>query len=264
MRYWKVIVLVLFLASCKNDEPKDAIDTSQAKTLAQYLFLDVFRQVVAVVPEYVADETISGSNIIGSSSVSLDSDTYPKTITLNYGSTNQQDAFGINRRGKIQISILSDKVTKGDMKIMFDDFYLNDTRVLGELSSSYVGSSTSDDYNLVLVDPCKIANANGTMSYSGSWSIKMRSGKSTFNVFDDTYTLNEQTTGQDFGGRSYKANSTTDYTLDFSCRWIVVAGTGEVKPNDISDQKLDMGSGNCDGIVEAEVSKDQFISFQIK
>ena len=264
MRYWNIILLVLLITSCKNDVPENVVDTSHAKTLAQFMFLDVFRQAIAAVPEYVADGTITESDVVGSSSVSLNSGTYPKVITLNYGSANQQDKFGINRRGKIQVSILSAKVTKGDMKIGFDDFYLNDTRILGELSSTYVGSSTGDDYNLVLGNPCKIANGNGTMSYGGSWSLKMTSGKSTFDVFDDTYTLNEQTTGQDFDGRSYSASSTTDYTLDFSCRWIVVAGAGEVKPNNIADQKLDMGSGSCDGIVEVEVAKDGFISFQIK
>ncbi|MFT6717291.1 MAG: hypothetical protein ACJA0Q_001943 [Saprospiraceae bacterium] len=265
MRYWSVIVVGLLLfTSCKNDVSKDIVETSRSKTLAQYLFLDAFRQTIGVVPEFVAEGLKSGAAVTITTSSSFDNSAYPKTVTIDYGSVNQQDEMGINRRGKILVSVLSNKITKGDFKITFDKFYFNDTRMLGTLSSSFVGSISSDDYSLVLEESCKISNANGTMSLSGTMSLKMTEGNQSIDVFDDVYLLTEKTSGLDFSGDTYSANSTTGYTLDFSCRWIVVAGSGEVNPNDIAVQKLNFGSGSCDGIVTAEVGKDDFIGFQVK
>lgn len=269
MRYCALFVFVLTLfGSCKNDVSQDVVKTSRSKILSQYLYLDVFRQALAVVPEFVAEGKKAGSTVTVTASSSFANSAYPKTVTIDYGSANQQDAMGINRRGKIEVTILSNKITKGDFKITFDRFYLNDTRVLGELSSSYVGSVSADDYNLVLLSSCKIANGNGTMSYNGAMSFKMIKGKQTFNVFDDIYTLSEETEGQDFSGRTFSAASTTDYTLDFSCRWIMTAGEGEVNGNDIPVQTLNMGSGSCDGVVVANLStvlgEDDLISFQVQ
>jgi hypothetical protein len=159
---------------------------------------------------------------------------------------------------------LSDEITKGNMVISFENYYLNDTRILGEISSSYVGSSAGDNYNLVLVDTSKISNGNGTMSFGAEFVVKMTSGKQTFDVYDDLYTVAEKSWGQDFSGRSYTSSTTTDYTMDFSCRWLITSGTCEVNANDIQLQTLDMGDGGCDGVVRTEVSKDEFVSFQVK
>jgi len=264
MRVWSVFVLVLLFTSCKNDLSEDIVDTSRSKTLAQYLFLDAFRQVLSVVPEFVAEGDKSGLATTISSNSSFSGVDYPKVITIDYGQVSQQDDFGISRRGKVLVTILSKEITKGAFKIAFDDFYLNDTKMLGELSSSYVGSVSNDSYDLVLTEGCKISNENGTMSLNGSLSLRMTAGKQTFEVFDDIYKLTEQTKGQDFSGISYSANSTTDFTLDFSCRWIVVAGIGEVSPSEVTTQKINLGDGNCDGVVTVDVGEGDLISFQVK
>lgn len=250
--------------SCKNDLSDEIVSTSHSKTLAQYLFLDVFRQALSEVPEFVADGAISGAAITLSSDSTFETSTYPKTVTINYGEVNQQDSMGMSRRGKILVKILSDKILKGDFKVTFDKFYLNDTRMLGELSSSYLGSLTGDDYKLILGDSCKISNGNGTMSFSSVMTMKMIEGSETFDPYDDIYTLTEESNGQDFKGRSYSAASITDYTLDFSCRWMLVAGVGDVNPTDIAAQELDLGSGSCDGVVTVKVLNDESISFQVK
>jgi len=257
-------VVAVLLGSCKNDLSDEVIETSHAKTLAQYLFLDVFRQTLAVVPDYVANGSVNGASITISSSSSFNENTYPKIVTVDYGSVNQLDEMGINRKGKILVTILSDQITKGDFKISFEKFYLNDTRMLGEISSSYVGSASGDDYNLTLVDTSKITNGNGTMSFGADFTVKMTSGKQTFDVYDDLYTVSEKSWGQDFQGRSYTSSSAEAYIVDFSCRWLITSGMSEINPNDIQLQTLDMGNGGCEGVVTAEVKKDKFVSFQIK
>lgn len=265
MRYWSVLlIVVLFFTSCKNDISDEIVDTSKAKTLAHYLFLDAFRTTLAEVPDFVVEGQDAASSVKVSTSSSFDISGYPKTITIDYGTTNQEDKMGISRRGRVKVLILSDKITKGDFKITFDEYYLNDSRMLGEITSKYTGSASGDNYSLTLNDTCKVANSNGTMSYNGDIALTMKSGKSTFDVYDDVYTIVENSKGQDFEGVSYSAKSAVDYLADFSCRWLISSGVSEVNPNDRELQTLTLGSGSCDGIVSAEYEKDKFISFQIK
>ena len=253
---------MLLFSSCKNDRSPETVKAGHAKMLVQYLLLDAFRQVLHVVPAYAGSGDEKGLTVRVDKS--FENDDYPKVVTINYGGINKTDEFGINRRGKLSVTIADKEITKGSFRINFDEFWLNDSRLLGELNVNHSGGFLSERYDIVMEETCKLSNGNGVCSYSGEMQLNMVAGGNTFTVFDDLYHLIEKAKGQDFQRQPYESYSTSDYLADFSCRWILTSGQGLLNPLNEDDQNLDYGSGSCDGVVSIEVAQEQVIKVQVR
>lgn len=244
-----LLILPLFFVDCKNDKTDDLVLVCKSKSLAEYFFLDAFRESLLLVPAYMVNGDSPDQGPTLSADENITSSVYPKLMTIDYGEINQLGQMGINRRGKIQVQIKGEEALKGSFTVSFDDFYINDTRLLGSFSSNLLDSQGKEGYRIELNESCKLSNANGTMSWSGILSLKTLSGKSTITPLDDTFALEETTEGQDFIGRSYSSKSKVSYKADFSCKWIITAGQGEINPTDRRPLTIDYDSKGCSEVI---------------
>lgn len=261
MRVFKILILTLFVFSCKNDKTSEITDSAESKTNAEYYFVSVFRETLELVPGFVASGISPDTLVRITTSANLEDDTYPKLIKVDFGSLSQTNSFGITRRGVVLVNIEQKDVLKSPFTIEFRDFYFNDTRLLGTIESSYSQVGTRSNYDLFLRDSSKCANANGTMSFNGSITLQQTFGENSITVLDDIYTYSEDTKGQDFLGRSYESKG--DGSVDFSCKYLFASGTGSFTANQEESLNYNYVS-SCSGIVELTNSNDETLFFQLK
>lgn len=249
-----VILILLSVLSCKKDVQNETVQSAQDKSFAQMQFLDVLKNTLELLPLYVINSNAIESNIEITSTPDISSATYPKTVTINYGETNTDFSDGKTRSGKVIVTLSGSGILKDPFVISFDNFYLNETLLLGSINVVYNASSSSQQFDITINNDIKCSNANGTMSWNGSGVLTRTGGESTITVLDDVYSFSESTKGQDFKGRSYESKSSKNYTVVFNCRWLVVSGVSNFSPFDLKDQVLDYGDNTCDGKVEVTPS----------
>ena len=253
------IILVTILVSCKKDSQSEIVQSAKDKSLAQMSFLDVFKNTLDIVPLYTIGSSEIDSNIRISITPSLISSSYPKIISIDYGSVGYVGIDGKTRSGKIYITLSGDGILNDPFDITFEDFSINETILLGTINCEKNITSSNFEYNLVLNSDVKCMNANGTMSWNGVGLLNRVSGDATVSVLDDIYEFSETTQGQDFKGRSYDSRSVLNYTVDFSCRYLVIGGISDFNPNKLDVQVVDYGEKSCDG--QASVSVPDLTKF---
>lgn len=246
------IVLGAVMQSCHHDDKSAEITyTAEAKTQAQFLFSDVLRTAIYQYQSYISDQQAAGMAVSIDVSPNLSDSNYPKVFTIDFGASNQPDFQGIKRKGKLIVQLNSSDGLNGDFSIKFENYYVNDSRLLGLFNYSNNGTSGLNNFTATFDDSTKIVNNNGTMAWGGSnvsMDFEQTDGDTTVDVYDDVYSFSETSEGEDFKGVGFTSTTTTDLTADFSCRWIFTEGVVELTPEGKEKQTLTY-SDACDGIV---------------
>jgi hypothetical protein len=179
--------------------------------------------------------------------VTVSDTTYPKTVTIDYGS-GCSDGRGPVKKGKIIIVISDTLVAAGSVKtITTQDFYIDSNKV--ELSSTLKNLGKNAAGNWVIADNYtqKTTGANGNIVVeTNSDTVEWISGFTTVDKSDDVFnkTGSGSITVNDTIAFSKKITKTLAY--DNSCGYIK-SGTIELyqKGNTII---IDYGDGTCDDV----------------
>jgi type II secretory pathway pseudopilin PulG len=258
----KAIVLILvsilsITAGCKKDkEDKDqraAIDNATAENA----FNDVFNQV-----DNAAKATVqSGAKVTqldsgGCATITItpfDTITWPKTMTIDFGSSNCLCSDGKYRRGKV-IANLSGKYRNAGtiITITLDQYYVNDNHVQGTKTITNLGHTGTygGGNNLkysIVVSNASITTQDGTISWNSTRTREWIEGESTLwpNWQDDVYLISGSASGTDVNGNAFNVNIVNPLRAALNCRWIE-SGTLEITPSGLATRTVDFGGGNCD------------------
>lgn len=177
--------------------------------------------------------------------VTVSSATFPKEITIDYG-TGCADHRGLIKKGKILVSMTDTLVNAGATEtITYQDFYIDSMKV--ELSGSIQNLGKNDQGNWVIKSKLiqTITKPNGDKkSEEFDETIEWLKGFETTDRIDDSYYKT--------GTGSINLNDTAVYSrtitkallFEGSCHFIV-SGTVELNKNG-SVVVLDYGDGTCD------------------
>ena len=263
MRYFFSILLVaITLLSCKKNESELYTQSASDAALAEQITVDIIKEILLKAPDYVIQKDYLGADgLFVSADPLIETSTYPKEITFNYGN-GITGPLGKSRVGNLIFSIQSGTVKTTDIKVSFDDFSINGSQVLGEIDFTYNSSKNGYDGNFV-GEGITIVNANGTMKMSGDFFLERLSTSGTTTIADDIYNFGCNTNGIDFQRTSFSYASLSDHTIDLSCPNYITSGTSTVTPNEKGDQTLNFGGGNCDptAVLTAGDSETKNISF---
>ena len=241
---------------------KDKIDTDQRaaidNSIAENAFNDVFMQVDCAAKEisYAGAKIVQiDSSICKTITITpFDSVTWPKTLTIDFGTTNCLCSDFKYRRGKI-IATLSGRY--GDsasvINISLNQYYVNDYHIEGTKTITNLGhvGTYNNGNNLmysVVISNAKITPPNGnTISWNSTRTREWIEGESTKwpNWMDDVYRISGAANGTDQNGNSFTVNITTPLRIALNCQWIE-SGTVEIKPQNLGIRTVDFGNGNCD------------------
>jgi hypothetical protein len=181
--------------------------------------------------------------------VSPSGNTFPKTMTLDYGSGCTARS-GVSSSGKITAVFTGRPRKSGtNVTVTFDNFIYKGYK----LSGTYAVSYTSATGFTAQITNGNITTPDGkTLTYQATSNLTQTEGTTTTfltngeaGLMDDVYTISGSSSGKDANGVSYSTTITKPLVKKLDCQWIS-AGTVEIKVTGQATKLLDFGTGTCD------------------
>jgi hypothetical protein len=248
------VAITVFTVACKQDTVQTVLTDAQKSAIAEQtikasnFFTNSFAQStfasekangfraerdVLEVRGACADPTVLPADFF----------TFPKTVTLNYG-TGCTDDLGRNKSGKMTLNVGKFWETGSVITANFENFMEDSTKLNGSYTFTNNSTLTTVDHvfaaqNIVFTD-----KMGRTTTYTINQRHKQVAGMGTFTPRDDVYEITTTLTSKLADGTTVNWQNTTPLKKANNCRWIQ-KGTGTIKVNnDIST--IDFGNDTCD------------------
>ena len=273
MKNLKLMTLItisslLLVYSCKKDEeeiPDSSTISSKDNSAAENLFADIKKVVEEAADDEGQSAKYSGNDKSGNYTFGAcatvttipawGDTTFPKVMTIDFGSTNCTGVNGVNRRGQLIVT-LSDRYRNlgSVLTVQPQNLYINDVRVDGTktLTNNGYNSSNNLEYTVQVSNAVITYTDNTTLSWNSTRTNEWIAGDST-NLFthglagicDDIYLITGSASGINRNGLAYSVNITSPLRKEICCRWIS-SGTLDVVPQGFATRTVDFGTGACD------------------
>ncbi|HMQ47522.1 MAG TPA: hypothetical protein PKA00_09010 [Saprospiraceae bacterium] len=259
-----VFTVSFLVVSCeKESEPTTdevATEVSEDVAIVEDLYQDTEDEVDLQL------ETRGGgnpSNTCPTVTADPDFDTFPRTVTIDYGTDGCEGPDGRIRRGIIQVWVSDSFHIPGAQRILtFVDFYLDDAHIEGTKTLTNEGYDADGNRTISrTVQNGMITFPNGeTVSWESAHLMTQIEGADTpFLYFDNVFEITGGATGINRNGVPFTSTITEPLIKRKNCLWIV-SGERTVEAED-HQHIMDYGDGNCDRF--AMVTLDSGISFQV-
>ncbi len=253
-------LLAIFAFSCKepvvNDPPPTTEET--IKTLSEYslvnkLFADAFSETDDAAK--YSDEQIDG-NKNGTKEgypeitiTPLDATTWPKNVTIDYGTTNFLCQDGRYRRGVINFETIGFYRNPGTVvTITFNNYYQNNHKVEGTQIVTNSGRNSADNlvYTVVINDGKVTTPQNDIIYYEENTSREWVGGESTItDVCDDNYYITGTQNGMSSDSIEYTLTVQNRLDIMVCCHYIR-GGILDVDMEGLATISVNYGDGTCD------------------
>lgn len=217
-----------------------------------------------VLAEESTSSTVVSFEKSSCATITHDSISLPKTIKIDFGSTNCLCQDGKNRRGVINVSYTGRyKDSASVHTITFDKYFVNDNQLLGTKTVTNLGNKDGFlTYSIVVDGQVVKANNGGTHTWKSTRERKWLEGYTTSTWTDDVYSITGSASGTRANGNTYTTTITTALHRDMSCHWFD-SGVVEVKPINKLVRILNYGAGTCDNTATVTLNgKDYTITLK--
>ncbi len=260
-----LLVFVFTLQSCTKRRANRSTVTSQDFAMMENSFNDIFKVTEDALKDNDLEKSSSGLSAFGSNcatvtvSPAFPDTTFPKTVTIDFGSTNCTDNYGTNRRGIITATVSGYYRTPGTViSVTTQNFYHNDNKVEGTKTITNLGQNSAGNTHFSIeIDNGKVTYTNGDITtYESSRIREWVLGEQTqglFGVLDDEYDITGTASGVNRNGLNYTMEITSPLRVAVICRWIK-KGTIEIQPEDLHLRTVDFGTGDCDAAATVEIN----------
>jgi len=242
-----VLFLGLFLTACNKDSTTDLTASSQQltasedQTTATNIYEDVDDQV---------DESIEtrggGANDCPIVTVEPNDGSYPRTVTIDYGTDGCEGPNGRIRKGQIVVTVSDTMSNEGAVRtVTFVDFSIDDAQIEGTKTLTNLGYD--DNGNVTFhrtVTGGQITFPNGDVAtWEADHTLTQVAGGGTPFFIDDIFQITGGSSGVNRNGKAYTVEIITPLVRKKSCPWIVAG----VKSLTIEDKTvtINYGEGEC-------------------
>lgn len=234
----------LFTVSCQKEKDVETTEEqNQTTETAQF-------EALLSVDENIFDETFLDESPESfppapCATVTRDTVSTPRTITIDYGTTNCRCRDGRFRRGVVTISYTGTRRMAGSsFSVAFTNYFVNDNAVSGSINGSYNLNGGNPVINrtssITLTTPRNISNTR-----TATRTIEMIAGYATPNVRIDDVFLISGNSSMTRNGVTHSQNITTPLRREGSCNWLV-SGVMTTIHGNRGTRTIDYGNGNCD------------------
>jgi hypothetical protein len=240
--------------SCRRDRWTD--DDSQVaadNSLASATTDDIFKMSDDAVTSGTVSLKTGDAESIGGPCATVTRDTVssPRKITIDFGTTNCIGNDGKARRGKINISYTGRYRDPGTIiTVTTDNYFVNDNEVRLTKTITNKGRNAAGQlfWNIAVVNAQLIlANNGGTISWSKDETRTWVAGENTLMLRDNKYEITGSGSGINKAGTSYTVSITSPILVDFSCAASrLLKGTISFTPSGKTARVVDFGNGACD------------------
>jgi hypothetical protein len=251
--------MAFILASCQKDEEtdpnqsdrKEEVDATKDDALADKLFSELtditdeaMRNNDKAYKDMVLDTIFMGPCV----TVTLDTLSFPFTITIDFGDINCLCNDGKWRRGRIHVEHSGPYWAVGTViTTTLEDYYVNNHQVMGTkvVTNQGVNSSNNPTWT-VHVDGQVVKPNGGVITWVGDRMREWAEGHNTpFLWWDDVYMLTGSHNVVASNGATLSATINEGLQVALNCYWIE-AGVLELQHSNFPLIVLDYGEGTCD------------------
>jgi hypothetical protein len=225
-------------------------------------FNDIFKVTKSVI---ISEDLEKTNNAFTSScanivvSPALPDSSFPKTITIDFGTHNCTDIYGITRRGKLIVNCSGRYRDAGTViSISTDEYHVNNYKIEGDKTITNEGFNNNNNtyFTSNIIDGV-INYPNGDLATFESnrimeWVIG-ESSDGILGILDDEYDITGTSTGTNRNGRKYNATITSPLRLSILCNW-VKQGTLELQPENLYSRIVDFGDGSCNSEIMVDIN----------
>lgn len=271
-----VLSTSLVIFSCKKDEKEDEkIDNQTTSSQDNAISQNMFDDIKKVVEEAAKDEgnTARAGLFFGTcAAVSItpawiDTTSWPKVMTIDFGTSNCTGNDGVNRRGKLIVTLTDRYVNPGSvLTVQPQNYYVNDHLIEGTKTITNNGRNGSNNLSFtVQVTNGKVTfPAGGYTTWNSTRTNEWIAGESTTwfsnglsGICDDVYLITGSANGVNRAGLSYTVSITSPLRKELCCRWLV-SGVIEIAPSGLLTRTVNFGGGACDAIATVTIAGNTF------
>jgi hypothetical protein len=243
------------LSACKQEEAAFAPRTVGIIE-EQFLSSDLFDEVLDEV-EYTSEmwfgELKTGFDDCRIVTVEpMDRVTWPKTITIDFGTQGCLVREGLIKKGKIIISQSAPQFGRAWTKVItFDGYHVNDNMVEGTNTTTYTWNQGNPTWTSTIVGG-QVTTAEGIIRTREAIHIRVQTrGIETIrDRSDNVFQLSGQASGTRIDGKTISWIITEPLVISNNCRWIR-QGSKVISPEGMQEITIDYGSGDCDNLATA-------------
>lgn len=247
-------------SGCKKEDKKPknanaAVDNSNANNA----FAGIWKQISTVTDTSGTIREMASACATATISP-FDLTTWPKTVTIDFGTTNCLCNDGNYRRGVVTAVFTGryqDSLTV--ITVTLTNYYHNDYKVQGTQTITNLGRNSAGHlvYKVEVNGAVVTHPTNGT---STTWNTlqyrEFYAGYNTpFNIFDDVYMITGNANGVSSDGEPYTIAVNDALQVNIGCRWIV-KGKFTLTMNNYPSYPIvfDYGTGACDANATATLN----------
>jgi hypothetical protein len=252
-----LVMATTFVSCIKKDDFKDTdVAAVEENAMAESDFSDVNTIVDGSFDAGTSFNFRTATNgareqsiLSGCGTVTVDTVSATRRLTINFGSNNCLCVDGKLRRGTIIATWTGKYRDAGTViNVSFDNYFVNDNQIRGTHKTTNVGRNNSGSlvYKVEVDGQVVKAKNAGTFSWKSTRQREWLTGYTTpLNVLDDSYSITGSATGITAAGENYSIVIKQALVRKMNCRWIE-SGKIEVTPQDRTPRSLDFGSSGCD------------------
>jgi hypothetical protein len=270
MKRMKISLMMAFLmalvtlSSCKKDDTSDSsqkpttVDNNSA--LAERSFKDLGT---------ITDNAMNnGKSMMKSGqtfkqlentcmTITLNLQTIPYVLTIDFGTVNCLCEDGQYRRGKIIVTYsqgIGDSLTS--LTTTLENYFVNDNQILGTRVVTYLGHNAAGhlSWSETVNGSIILANNGGTITYQSAFNFEFVEGENTPLVNEDNvFSITGSSSGTTILGQAFSNVITNPLIYKTACTY-AVSGVIEITPAGEPVRVLDYGNGECDNLATVTVS----------
>jgi len=251
--------MAILIAGCQKDEETDPNKTDRETevnaTKDDALADKLFSELTDITDEAMRNNEKSFKGMVLDTifmgpcvTVTIDTLSFPFTVTIDFGDENCQCNDGKWRRGKIHVEHNGPFWAVGTViTTTLEDYFVNDHQVIGTKIVTNQGRNTNNNPTwTVHVDGQIIKPNGGVITWVGDRMREWSEGHNTpFKWWDDTYMLTGSHNVIASNGSTLSATILQGLEFSLNCYWIK-SGTIELQHSDLPLILLDYGAGSCD------------------
>jgi len=261
----------LFFNSCGKAKLNRTTTTSADNSLAENAFNDVYKVVNETAEDEDGSKETNAYSFGNCATVTVDpawpDSTFPKTITVDFGTVNCMGTDGKQRRGSIKYTISDRYRNEGCiMTVTPNNYYVNEYKVEGSKKVTNNGRNNDDNlsYTIEVTDGQVTTPEGEIITWESTRTREWIEGEETTiwtsglaGITDDVYSITGSASGVNRDGRNFTVTIIEPLIVKIDCRW-VTKGILEIAPEDIKVRTVDYGDGNCDNEATVEIGNKTY------
>lgn len=252
------LLSILFISCTKNDKSGKTQPTTELSTTVQLSIVeDQLNEGLAAAMD-AADGTEDGNaDLRPLSCATITTNTYLKTITVDFGPGCPSPVTGRLRRGKITIGYTGDSyLLSTERTFRFENFKSIDTVIINGTftQTNILRADNKVSYSLSSSDLELLFPGGKThtiVSYNHNFIVDL--GNNIKDIGDNLTTISGSSTGINMEGEPYSVTTTVPVVFNGECSaakiFYPVAGAYDIKIGNKSKFNVSWGTGTCDKVV---------------